>query len=550
VPRARYRYRYEFKSGTMTSTIRARRQQVAEFLKTQGRLALSAIAEATGLGRSAVHRHQQSIDRAEQHPESRWWETTVGYSWLVRLVIAVVYHFGIKQGVGAESLSAFFKAIHLDTHIGSSPSALRQLKHRVEAAVVDYGSAQAEQCHPTEGQGVWLGGDETFFGLPILVLMELASGFIFTEVETEDRTYNTWKVQLPAGWESAGWRCHALVSDEARALIKLATTGLGTVSVADLFHTLRNLGRPLGRSLGQSLAQLDKQAKQLRHRLSQAADDETQTALQFQHDAVIHQQQRVMDDQQRFRQTRQTISLSVHPFDLETGEWQLATDLSTRLSALLPTLNALATDYGGAAAVAAVATFERQIPALAQGVHAWWHWVTQALSAETQDPEMQTWGLTVLLPWLYWSQQAHKTRTSHLKHRYQQAASDAFDTVMAAEITLSLQQEDLSRWMQWGRRMCANYQRTSSAVEGRNGYLAQRHHASRGFSAQALSVLTILHNFDLKRPDGTTAAQRLFGHPFPDLFESVLSTFTELPMPRRSSSLQQPNPLYGQPVLA
>ena len=534
----------------MTSTIRERRQQVAEFLNTQGRLALSAIAEATGLSRSAVHRHQQSIDRAEQHPESRWWETALGYSWLVRLVIAVVYHFGIKQGVGAESLSAFFKAIHLDTHVGSSPTALRQLKHRVEAAIVDYGSAQAEDCQPTEGQGVWLGSDETFFGLPILVLMELASGFIFTEVATEDRTYNTWKAQLPAGWESAGWRCHALVSDEARALIKLATTGLGTVSVADLFHTLRNLGRPLGRSLGQSLAALDKQAQQLLHRLHQAADDETQTALQAQHDAVIHQQQRVIDDQQRYRQTRQSISLSVHPFDLETSEWRLATDLSTRLSALLPTLNALATDYGGAAAVAAVATFERQIPALAQGVHAWWHWVTQALPAQTQDPEVQTWVLTVLLPWLYWSQQADKTRTPHLKPRYRHAASDAFNAVMAAELTLTLQPEALESWMQWGRRMCANYQRTSSAVEGRNGYLAQRHHVSRGFSAQALTVLTILHNFDLKRPDGTTAAQRLFGHPFPDLFESVLSTFTELPMPRRSSSSQHSNPWHSQPVPA
>jgi hypothetical protein len=295
---------------------------------------------------------------------------------------------------------------------------------------------------------------------------------------------------------------------------------------------------------------LDKQAQQRLHRLSQAADDETQTALQTQHDAVIQQQQRVIDDQQRYRQTRQTISLSVHPFDLDTGEWQLATDLSTRLSALLPTLNALATDYGGAAAVAAVATFERQIPALAQGVHAWWHWVTQALPAQTQDPEVQSWVLTVLLPWLYWSQQADKTRTPHLKHRYRQAASDAFDAVMAAELTLTLQPEALESWMQWGRRMCANYQRTSSAVEGRNGYLSQRHHVSRGLSPQALKVLTILHNFDLPRPYGTTAAQRLFGHPFPDLFESVLTTFTELPRPRRSYSSQRFNPWYGQPVPA
>ena len=533
----------------MTSTIQERRQQVAGFLKTQGRKALRTIAEATGLSRSSVHRHQQAIARAQQYPESIGWETAEGYQWLVRLVIAVVYHFGIKQGVGAESLSTFFKAIHLDTHVGSSPTTLRQLKHRIEAAIVDYAKAQAEECQPTEGQGVWLGADETFFGLPTLVLMELASGFIFTEVETENRTYETWKSQLLPEWVAAGWRCHGLVSDQARALIKLAITGLGTVSVADLFHSLRNLGRPLTRALGQQLAQLNQQKSRLLHRLSKAASDETDTALQAEYDAVVQQQQRVIDDQERYRQTRQAITLSVHPFDLETGQ-QLAADLSTRLSALLPTLNALAADYGGASALSAVAAFERQIPALAQGVHAWWQWATQALSRETPDPEVQTWVLRVLLPWLYWSQQADKTRTPSLKHRYQQAASDAFNHLMAAEITFTLQETERLHWLQWGRRMCANYQRTSSAVEGRNGYLAQRHHAARGFSPQALTVLTILHNFDLKRPDGTTAAQRLFGHSFPDLFESVLSTFTVLPMPRRSHSLQRPNPWLCQPVPA
>jgi hypothetical protein len=434
--------------------------------------------------------------------------------------------------------------------VGSSPTALRQLKHRVEAAIMDYAKAQAERCQPKDGQGMWLGADETFFGVPTLVLMELGSGFIFTEVETKDRTYDTWTAQLPPEWKQAGWTCHGLVSDEARALIKLATTGLGTVSVADLFHSLRNLGRPLGRSLGQQVAQLNQQSQQLLHRLSQAPSDETKTALQAQYDAVVQQHQRVNDDQQRYRQIRQTITLSVHPFDLERCQWQLATNLSTRLSALLPALNALATDYGGTPAQSAVAAFERQIPALARGVHAWWRWATQALALETQDAEVQTWVLSVLLPWLYWSQQADKTRTPHLKHRYQQAASDAFDHLMAAEMTLMLQEVDVLRWIQWGRSMCASYQRTSSAVEGRNGYLAQRYHASRGFSAHALTVLTILHNFDLKRPDGSTAAQRLFGYPFADLFESVLSTFSELPRPRRSTSSQQPNPWHGQSVPA
>ena len=55
----------------------------------------------------------------------------IWYQWLVRLVFGLIYYFGIKQGVGAESLSEFIQAIHLDTHVASSASTLRQLKHRV-----------------------------------------------------------------------------------------------------------------------------------------------------------------------------------------------------------------------------------------------------------------------------------------------------------------------------------------------------------------------------------------------------------------------------------
>jgi len=64
----------------------------------------------------------------------------------------------------------------------------------------------------------------------------------------------------------------------------------------------------------------------------------------------------------------------------------------------------------------------------------------------------------------------------------------------------------------------------------------------RGFTEQTLKVLTVIHNFDLKRDDDTTAAQRLFGKPFPNLFDWVVLNMGELPRPRRTqkSSLQKP----------
>jgi len=55
-----------------------------------------------------------------------------------------------------------------------------------------------------------------------------------------------------------------------------------------------------------------------------------------------------------------------------------------------------------------------------------------------------------------------------------------------------------------------------------------------------LQVLTIIHNFDLKRADGTTAAERLFDHSFPDVFEWVSSIWAISPW--RGGLLKHINP--------
>ncbi|MBV9385983.1 MAG: hypothetical protein JOZ78_06110 [Chroococcidiopsidaceae cyanobacterium CP_BM_ER_R8_30] len=84
----------------------------------------------------------------------------------------------------------------------------------------------------------------------------------------------------------------------------------------------------------------------------------------------------------------------------------------------------------------------------------------------------------------------------------------------------------------------------------RNGYLSQQHHAVRGFWQHHLPALTVIHNFDLKRADGTTASQRLFGRQFPNLFAWVMQQMGELPHPRisKKSALAQRPTLQSVPV--
>ena len=81
---------------------------------------------------------------------------------------------------------------------------------------------------------------------------------------------------------------------------------------------------------------------------------------------------------------------------------------------------------------------------------------------------------------------------------------------------------------------CADlFQRSSSAVEGRNGQLSLHHHGRHRLSDRKLAALTAVHNFLIRRADDTTAAERLFARAPPPLFEQVLARVPLPPRPRR-----------------
>ena len=65
----------------------------------------------------------------------------------------------------------------------------------------------------------------------MLVCMDLVSSYLLYEVVAEDRSYDTWHALVAAGIEAQGTGVLSLVSDRAKALIKLAETGLECRSV-------------------------------------------------------------------------------------------------------------------------------------------------------------------------------------------------------------------------------------------------------------------------------------------------------------------------------
>jgi len=80
---------------------------------------------------------------------------------------------------------------------------------------------------------------------------------------------------------------------------------------------------------------------------------------------------------------------------------------------------------------------------------------------------------------------------------------------------------------------CADlFQRSSSCVEGRNGNLALKHHALHHFTTRKLQALTVLHNYVMRRADGTTAAERFYGVAPRDYFAWLLDRLDVPARPR------------------
>lgn len=518
----------------MNLNINDRCQKIFECIRKKAHQSIRAIASVTGIPKSSVGRHLRSIKKRTQHPESYFWETEEGGKWLRLLVFAVIYDFGVKGGIGSDSLSSFFHRLRLAQTFGCSASALRTLEVQVKAQILAYEQVQKSSCQGAQQIGICVGADETFYGLPILVAIELASGFIFSEAECENRTYETWWEQVSGWFTPQQWDCRYFVSDEAKALVKLALTGLGCPSLPDVFHLLYALSKSMGSAITRQQVQLQKQQQSLQEKLKKTSSAAVVTSGEAQMLALQSQAQTLETDHQDYQQSLHALSQAIHPFHINTCEIQMGLELPTVLQTPLATLERLSQTHTPQKSQDALVRWQKQIPDLSGILHAWWQWVLQSLPDQTQDPDTQHWVLTVLLPWVYWHQQTHKTRQPQLKAGYLQAAQKAHSRLRAHLFTQSLEQSQQQMWVDWAIWMCAKFQRTSSAVEGRNGYLSRLHHANRGFTEQSLKVLTIIHNFDLKRHDGTTAAQRLFDKPFPDLFESVVLNMADLPRARRT----------------
>ena len=194
---------------------------------------------------------QQAMERRGRHPESWLWETEEGRRWLTRLVVATLYTFGLKRGVGMDTMSEFFARLRLETQVGCSPSALRGVMEALVVTIVETTQAW-EQDGVAGGEVREIIGavDETFLEQMILVFQDVPTGYMVQEEVADDRTYATWKALVDERLQALGTSVLYLVSDRAKALIQLAEQGLECLSMPDFFHFMHDIVKSYSLALG------------------------------------------------------------------------------------------------------------------------------------------------------------------------------------------------------------------------------------------------------------------------------------------------------------
>lgn len=512
--------------------------RIFKCLCENGTQSVRRIALQTGFAKSSVHRLKQAMERRAAHPESWLWETEEGRCWLTRLVVATLYTFGLKRGVGVDTLSAFFARLRLDTQVGCSPGAVRHMLQVLEAITVATAETwEQDAVAAGEVREIIGGADETFLERLMLVFQDVSTGYLVLEDIADDRTFATWKALVDARLTALGTEVLYVVSDRAKALIKLAEHGLECLSVPDFFHFMHDVVKSYSLAIGRRLHHTHTQLKAAEHALAQDIERPQAARTSQQAQAAVEASRAEVRQWEEihltYRQHLETLSLTLHPFGIADSAPQTSAQVQSQLRMALEAIEALVECHALPAHRDARQKVHKQLPGLAALVDFWWQGVARDLEPFSLSPLWRTWVYEGLLPLVYWEHHLAHTRCARRKAKIRSALEAVHAAFHMHPLTTQLAPGVLEEWQAWAAQRVQVFQRTSSAVEGRNGYLSQMHHNHRGLPRRRYKVWTILHNFDCRAADGTTPASRFFRRAFPDLFETVLSHINALPQPRR-----------------
>ena len=139
--------------------------------------------------------------------------------------------------------------------------------------------------------------------------------------------------------------------------------------------------------------------------------------------------------------------------------------------------------------------------------------------------------LELLIPSEYMRCRASKEKSTEDRED-RQSLSDSLRSCADDEMK-KLKTEEQEKLERLAKTCAEVFQRSSSCVEGRNSRLALAEHARRGLSPKKLEAMTVIHNYVIRRADGTTAAERFFNRKPNCVFDWIIQRVKSVPRPSK-----------------
>ena len=165
-------------------------QQIISYRKDNTSASLKEISEATGAPISTVSYHEKRHTKRIEESGTDQWETAWGQNFLKRMIISVIYTFGIKGGIGSARISEHLGHLQIEGVAAVSESSIYRLTNEIIANILWYKELQEkglkEEAQTTMKElEVVLGLDETWLDEMLLVCQDLISGYLFLKSQVK-----------------------------------------------------------------------------------------------------------------------------------------------------------------------------------------------------------------------------------------------------------------------------------------------------------------------------------------------------------------------------
>jgi len=477
-----------------------------------------------------------------------------GLAFLHRLVLAIHLVCTEVGACGIRLVCLLLKITGLHRFVGASYGAQQQVNRRVEEAIVAYRHEEsARLAREMPAKDITVAQDETLTGGLCLVGIEAGSNDIVLEQAAQARDHDTWHALMEQAL--AGLNCKVIqsTSDEAPGLLAYVEHHLGAHHSPDVFHVQHELSKAVSapmaskqRAAAKAATQAEETLKRVQERLDHANDEPAKrgpgrppqvvaSLEQVQQDVAAARQehQRLAGQREQVTQSIRAIGHAYHCVDLERGVRRNGKLIAGDIHKQIDTIRTIAQQEGlSETCMDRLEKAERVVPKMQATIEFVSGYVRQQVSQLDVAPPASYAMHAHLIP-SYYLERVAATRTvregESLRVLAERIRTPLFAPGGALGELNAVAQNQLKAQ---AARLAEVFQRSSSNVEGRNGYLSLRNHQLRGLDhPRKRACLTAVHNFFLTRADGTTAAERFFGQKPRCMFAAILESVELPPVP-------------------